>query len=81
MKKPRIAGSGPIGEVAVEILKSFGEIVIAKANSEEALLWHGWGLYRQGNTAQAAVHFREALEAHPGYQDANYALNYVQENP
>ena len=38
MKKPRIAGSGPIGEVAVEILKSFGEIVIAEANSEEALL-------------------------------------------
>lgn len=38
MKKPRIAGSGPIGEVAVEILRPFGEIVIAEDSSEEALL-------------------------------------------
>ncbi|RMF44052.1 MAG: hypothetical protein D6755_09685, partial [Anaerolineae bacterium] len=27
-------------------------------NSEEALLWHGWGLYRQGKTTQAIAHFR-----------------------
>ncbi len=38
MKKPRIAGSGPIGEVAVEILRPFGDIVIAEDGSEEALL-------------------------------------------
>jgi len=38
MKRPTIAGSGPIGEVAVEILKPFGEIVIAEDSSEEALL-------------------------------------------
>jgi len=38
MKSPTIACSGPIGEVAVEILKSFGEIVVAEDSSEEALL-------------------------------------------
>ena len=38
MKRPGIAGSGPIGEDAVEILRPFGEIVIAEDSSEEALL-------------------------------------------
>ncbi len=38
MKRPRIAGSGPIDKVAVDILAPFGEIVIARDNSEEALL-------------------------------------------
>lgn len=38
MKTPRIVGSGPIGEVAVEILRPFGDIVIAEDSSEEALL-------------------------------------------
>jgi phosphoglycerate dehydrogenase-like enzyme len=38
MSLPTIACSGPIGDVAVEILKPFGEIVVAEDNSEEALL-------------------------------------------
>ncbi|UCF93080.1 MAG: hydroxyacid dehydrogenase [Desulfobacterales bacterium] len=38
MKSPTIACSGPLGEVAVEILKSYGEILIAEDSSEEALL-------------------------------------------
>jgi len=38
MISPSIACSGPIGEVAVEILKPFGEIVVAEDSSEEALL-------------------------------------------
>ena len=38
MISPTIACSGPIGEVAVEILKPFGEIVVAEDSSEEALL-------------------------------------------
>jgi tetratricopeptide (TPR) repeat protein len=49
-------------------------------NSEEALLWQGWGLYRAGNKAAAIESFQKALEARPDYGDAIYALNYVSEN-
>jgi phosphoglycerate dehydrogenase-like enzyme len=38
MTTPTIACSGPIGEVAIDIFKSFGEIVVADSGSEEALL-------------------------------------------
>ncbi len=38
MTSPTIACSGPVGEVAVEILKPFGQIVVAEDGSEEALL-------------------------------------------
>jgi phosphoglycerate dehydrogenase-like enzyme len=38
MISPTIACSGPIGDVAVEILKPFGKIVVAEDSSEEALL-------------------------------------------
>jgi len=50
-------------------------------NSEEALLWHGWGNYRLGNTNQAIADFNQALEENPNYQDAQYALDYVRQNP
>jgi len=46
-------------------------------NSEEALVWKGWGLYRQGDTNGAIENFRKALEANPNSQDAQYALNFV----
>ncbi|WP_054520852.1 C39 family peptidase [Thermanaerothrix daxensis] len=49
-------------------------------NSEEALLWRGWGLYRQGKKSEAIASFEEALKAHPGYPDAEYALRFVQQN-
>ncbi|MBE0687755.1 MAG: hypothetical protein IH585_17315, partial [Anaerolineaceae bacterium] len=49
-------------------------------NSEEALLWKGWGKYRAGNNEEAITLFLQALEARPGYEDANYAINYVNEN-
>jgi phosphoglycerate dehydrogenase-like enzyme len=38
MTTPTIACSGPIGEVAIDILKPFGEILVADDGSEEALL-------------------------------------------
>ena len=38
MTSPSIACSGPIGEVAVEILKPYGDIVVAEDSLEEALL-------------------------------------------
>ncbi|PKO12044.1 MAG: hypothetical protein CVU39_26240 [Chloroflexi bacterium HGW-Chloroflexi-10] len=46
-------------------------------NSEEALLWKGWGLYRAGRKQEAIAAFQAALAAHPDYLDATYALNYV----
>jgi tetratricopeptide (TPR) repeat protein len=49
-------------------------------NSEEALLWRGWALYRAGKSKEALEHFYQALEARPGYTDALYAVRFVQEN-
>ena len=47
-------------------------------NSEEAMLWQGWALYRKGNRDEAVKLFQQALEARPEYSDANYALKFVQ---
>ncbi len=49
-------------------------------NAEEALLWHGWAQYRMGNRQKAIESFQKALEARPGYFDAQYALNFVNQN-
>jgi tetratricopeptide (TPR) repeat protein len=49
--------------------------------SEETWLWHGWALYRQGDTPGAVKDWRRALEIHPGYQDALYALSFVGASP
>lgn len=49
-------------------------------NSEEALLWHGWAMYRLGDKDKAIDDFNAALKAHPGYYDAQYAINFVQTN-
>jgi uncharacterized protein YvpB len=45
--------------------------------SEEAWLWHGWALYRKGDTKGAIENWRKALSIHPGYEDALYALRFV----
>lgn len=50
-------------------------------NSEETLLWRGWGRYRAGETSRAMDDFQAALEENPFYQDAKYALEYVTANP
>ncbi len=49
--------------------------------SEETWLWHGWALYRQGNTAGAIEDWRTALSIRPGYEDALYALSFVGATP
>jgi phosphoglycerate dehydrogenase-like enzyme len=57
MKKDTIACSGPIGEVAVEILKPFGEIVIAGDSAEDAMLKivdHAIGLVLRGDGVGSA---------------------------
>lgn len=50
-------------------------------NSEETLLWRGWGKYRAGDTTAAISDFQAALAEHPFYEDAKYALDYVLANP
>jgi len=50
-------------------------------NSEETLLWRGWGKYRAGDTQAAMNDFQAALEENPFYQYAEYALEYVAANP
>ena len=49
--------------------------------SEETWLWHGWALYRKGDTNGAVENWRKALSVHPGYEDALYALNFVGATP
>jgi hypothetical protein len=49
--------------------------------SEETWLWHGWALYRQGNTDGAIEDWRKALTVRPGYEDALYALSFVGATP
>ena len=46
-------------------------------NSEEALLWRGWALYRKGDVQGAIDDFNKALDVHPDYADAQYALNFL----
>ena len=50
-------------------------------NSEEALLWRGWGRYRAGDRNEAIADFQAALQHNPTYQDAQYALDFVTSNP
>ena len=49
--------------------------------SEEAWLWHGWALARQGDTNGAIENWRRALSIRPGYEDALYALQFVGATP
>ena len=49
--------------------------------SEETWLWHGWALYRKGDTKGAVEDWRKALSVRPGYEDAIYALNFVGVQP
>ena len=50
-------------------------------NAEEAFLWQGWGLYRQGKSTAAIESFQAALAENPNYQDARYAIDFVYANP
>jgi len=50
-------------------------------NSEETLLWRGWGKYRAGDSPGAISDFLAALAENPFYQDAEYAIDYVNSNP
>jgi tetratricopeptide (TPR) repeat protein len=52
----------------------------ATPNSEEALLWQGWASYRLGEKGSALSSFQKALENRPGYVDALYAQDFVNNN-
>jgi tetratricopeptide (TPR) repeat protein len=43
--------------------------------SEEALLWHGYGLLRKGDLDGAEADWHKALQVHPRYCDAERAIN------
>ncbi len=46
--------------------------------SEEAWLWYGWALYRQGDAKKAKAAWEKALSINPSsYVDARSALQYV----
>ncbi len=49
-------------------------------NAEEALLWHGWAMYREGRINEASADFWQALQENPNYEDARYALDFIKEN-
>ena len=53
----------------------------ATPNSEEGLLWKGWGLLRQGDRDGAIKAFRESLESNPNSHDAKTALDLVGADP
>ena len=47
--------------------------------SEEALLWHGYGLLSKRDTTGALADWDKALKVHPNYCDAEKAINtYIQ---
>jgi len=50
-------------------------------NSEEALLWRGWGRYRDGDQRGAIQDWQDALVANPNFIDAQYALDFARPNP
>lgn len=66
-----------------DLLELTGYALQRTPNAEEALLWHGWGLYRQTpqNLNGAIAHWRNALEANPNWPDARYALEFVGATP
>jgi tetratricopeptide (TPR) repeat protein len=54
---------------------------LANTYSEEAWLWQGWALYRNGDTNGAIGKWRKALSIRPGYTDAIHALQFVGAQP
>jgi len=48
--------------------------------SEEAMLWRGWGFYREGSPEDALNLYRASLKIRPDYQDALYAIDFVTNN-
>jgi len=66
----------------IEDLKALTDYALKRTpNAEEALLWDGWALYRQGNTDAAIDSFRKAYAANPTAWDVRYALDFFGVSP
>jgi len=48
--------------------------------SEEAMLWRGWAEFRLGKDEAALGYFRAALNVRPDYEDALWAIDYINSN-
>lgn len=48
--------------------------------SEETMLWKAWGFYRLGKKEEALELLNKALEINPRYEDAEYAIGFIQRN-
>lgn len=48
--------------------------------SEEAMLWRGWAFYQNGDKSTALNYFRDALKIREDYEDALWAIDYVNAN-
>ena len=66
----------------IDDLLSLTEYALQRTQmSEEAWLWHGWALYRQGDTTGAIENWRRSLSVNPNYRDGLYALDFVGATP
>jgi hypothetical protein len=50
-------------------------------DSEEALIWRGWALYRTGDREGALKSFEAARKSNPHSSDVKYALDFLANNP
>jgi len=48
--------------------------------SEEAMLWRGWAFYQNGDKNTAMSYFRDALKIREDYEDALWAIDYINAN-
>ncbi len=48
--------------------------------SEEAMLWRGWAFYQNGDESAAMSYFRDALKIREDYEDALWAIDYLNAN-
>lgn len=65
----------------IEDLLALTEYALKRTpNAEEAKMWRGWAMYRQGNREEAGKLFNEALAANPLNPDAQYAVNFLLDN-
>lgn len=65
----------------IEDLLALTEYALKRTpNSEEALLWRGWAMYRNGDREKALALFQQALDARPANPDAQYALDFIRDH-
>ncbi len=62
-----------------DALIAFADFTLSlNSHSEESHLWKGWGHLLREETEAAERSFQQALSIRPGYEDAVYALRFLQ---